>query len=433
MLTYGGDEVNAIVLDMGNSSTRIGYAGETCPKADIPSQVVVSGGEEKKAKFIGDNRLYSWQPNAQVVSPFVDGELANWDIFEELLSQAYEHHLNVLPAHHPLLIAEPAWHCPKTRETITEIAMEKFQIPAFYLAKSPVLAALATGRHTALVLDCGAAWSTATPVYEGYVLNKNKTLQRQQFAGSAISAEVLKQFEKLGIDVVPQYMVSKKFPVGAGEPAHYVKAARENTSDSFHKAQVARVVDEFKETTLQVAETGFQEDAVTALPTRGFEFPNGFNYGFSAERFAIPEILFRPSISLQAPVTKDASHATAAGDDMDVVTPDAKPQYDSLQTLVSKAIDSCDIDIRHLLAQNVLVTGGTSFIPGFLDRLQFELDQNKYNLRVKINAPAVWLERKFSAWIGGSILASLGTFHHMWISQSEYKEHGKAVVEKRCL
>ena len=37
-------------------------------------------------------------------------------------------------------------------------------------------------------------------------------------------------------------------------------------------------------------------------------------------------------------------------------------------------------------------------------------------------------ERRFATWIGGSILASLGTFQQLWISKAEYEEHGAAIV-----
>lgn len=39
---------------------------------------------------------------------------------------------------------------------------------------------------------------------------------------------------------------------------------------------------------------------------------------------------------------------------------------------------------------------------------------------------------RFAPWIGGSILASLGTFQQMWISKQEYEEGGKQVVERKC-
>merc|ERR1719410_1840107 len=46
-------------------------------------------------------------------------------------------------------------------------------------------------------------------------------------------------------------------------------------------------------------------------------------------------------------------------------------------------------------------------------------------IKIKIIAPP---ERKYSVWIGGSILASLSTFQQMWISKQEYDECGPAIV-----
>ena len=45
-----------------------------------------------------------------------------------------------------------------------------FQVPAFFLVKSAVLAAFANGRSTGLVLDSGATHTSAVPVHDGYVL-----------------------------------------------------------------------------------------------------------------------------------------------------------------------------------------------------------------------------------------------------------------------
>ena len=52
------------------------------------------------------------------------------------------------------------------------------------------------------------------------------------------------------------------------------------------------------------------------------------------------------------------------------------------------------------------------------------------SMRIKILAPP---ERKYSVWIGGSILASLSTFQQMWISKQEYDEGGPQVVQRKCL
>ena len=50
-------------------------------------------------------------------------------------------------------------------------------------------------------------------------------------------------------------------------------------------------------------------------------------------------------------------------------------------------------------------------------------------MKIKITAPP---ERKYSVWIGGSILASLNTFQHIWIAKEEYDEAGPSIVHRKC-
>ena len=51
-------------------------------------------------------------------------------------------------------------------------------------------------------------------------------------------------------------------------------------------------------------------------------------------------------------------------------------------------------------------------------------------VRIKVITPP---ERKYSVWIGGSILASLSTFQQMWISKAEYDEAGPTIVHRKCM
>ena len=66
---------------------------------------------------------------------------------------------------------------------------------------------------------------------------------------------------------------------------------------------------------------------------------------------------------------------------------------------------------------------------GIADRLSKELTAlAPASMKVKIIAPP---ERKYSVWIGGSILSSLSTFQSMWISKAEYDESGPAIVHRK--
>ena len=111
------------------------------------------------------------------------------------------------------------------------------------------------------------------------------------------------------------------------------------------------------------------------------------------------------------------------------------PQPSASQTvgaLIQSSLSQVDVDIRPALLAAVVVTGGSSLYQGFTDRLNQELNLIYPGVRVRINASGNVVERKFGSWIGGSILASLGTFHQMWISKKEYDEQGPGIIEKRC-
>merc|ERR1711997_710317 len=82
----------------------------------------------------------------------------------------------------------------------------------------------------------------------------------------------------------------------------------------------------------------------------------------------------------------------------------------------------CDIDVRRELYGNTVLSGGSTMFPQIEQRLTNELTAlAPASVKVKVIAPA---ERKYSVWIGGSILSSLTTFQEMWVSRDEYDEAG---------
>merc|ERR1739842_83009 len=95
-----------------------------------------------------------------------------------------------------------------------------------------------------------------------------------------------------------------------------------------------------------------------------------------------------------------------------------------------RSIMKCDIDIRKDLFANIVMSGGTTMYAGIADRMQKEITAlAPSTLKIKIIAPH---ERKYSVWIGGSILSSLSTFQTMWITKEEYEESGPSIVHRKC-
>ena len=104
-----------------------------------------------------------------------------------------------------------------------------------------------------------------------------------------------------------------------------------------------------------------------------------------------------------------------------------------LQSMVLDSISFCDPDVRKDLFSSVLLTGGNSLLPNLGARLEKELVAlGPQTSKIKVLAQQAQLERRFSAWIGGSILASLGSFQQMWLSKAEYDENGAQLIHRKA-
>lgn len=122
------------------------------------------------------------------------------------------------------------------------------------------------------------------------------------------------------------------------------------------------------------------------------------------QRFRCPEALFQPlKIGKELPGIHELSY---------------------------KSILKCDIDVRKDLYANMVMSGGTTMYNGIAERLNKEMVSLAPSaMKIKVIAPP---ERKYSVWIGGSILSSLSTFQTMWITKQEYDESGPSIVHRKC-
>jgi len=423
---YGGDEVGALVFDFGSMSTRVGFAGEDCPKGefsttigcmdvikeekmDIDSNESRSIRDSSKKYFIDPSELYIPRNNVEMMSPLKDGLIDNWDLFEKLLDHSYKRHIRSDSELHPVLMSEAPWNMRNKREKLTELMFEKYNVPAFFLCKNAVLSCFANGRSTGLIIDSGATHTSAIPVHDGYILQQ--AIVRSPVAGDFISRQCLEFFMENDIDIVPPYMIATKEAVDEGAPAAFTRKKIPEVSKSYHNFMVKDVVKDFQSSVLQVSDSPYDEKELEHIPGVHFEFPNGYNRTFETERFRICESLFDTT------AVKGIESTTLLG----------------VPHVTTTSIGMCDMDIRAGLYSSVIVAGGNTLLNGFVDRLNRELlSKTPSSMRLKLISNNSQTERRFSAWIGGSILASLGTFHQMWISRQEYEESGRGCVDRKC-
>ena len=398
--------------------------------------VGVIGGEDDGSKgemHVGTNALSTQRDGMRVVKPLTDGVISDWDAAEALLSHSYKTCLACDPADHPLMLSEPSFNPPAAREKLAELVFEKFQAPALFLGKQAVLSAFAAGRGTALVLEIGGGVTTATAVHDGYALSK--PLKRSALGGDLLNEMALKslQLREPAPAVQPLYTL-KRTAVGPGEESVSVRDFP-GTHPSYHRYAQLQLMKDVKECVCRCSFSAPPPGGEMDSSAWEFEMPDRSVVDFGWERLHLPELLFTPNLlqTQPPPWTRVAGTdgLTPAAQELAGMVPEGLM---GLPEMVSECIRMCDTDIRRELWGNVVLSGGGSLLPGLPERLHARLNEivPQMSMKVKVVAASTPSERRWATWIGGSILASLGSFQQLWMSKQEYEENGASAIHRKC-
>lgn len=425
------EELVALVLDVGTHTVRLGYSGDDTPGVLSPSMY----GRCSDGRLVfGEGALSVPRQGMEVLPLFsctdgsANGNLTmTKDAMIGFLKWAIEDRLQTKGSAHPILLVDSPWWGKDLREALITLLFEDLDAPAVFLGRSPVLAAFSSGKHTGLVVDIGHAGISVTPVFDGYVVKTAGGNQRA-LGGEALNSACYSMLAENGL-VEPALgtlaiEVTGKAAVPLAAPPQFVRKELPAISPSFRAYQERRVLEDFKESVLQVSEASLAAETDLAMrPPKYYEFPSGFNRNFGFDRFRLGEILFQPNKYAYAAV--DASGDQIMGSESQQV-----PTL-GLADMIQRAIQSCDVDLRPSVVAAVQLCGGGASIPGLSERLNADLNRMPTFGRVRVQMATSTNERRNASWIGGSILASLNGFHQLWLTRQEFQEHGASYIERK--
>lgn len=371
-----------IVIDNGSGTIKAGFAGDEEPKCIISNYVgrskylrVMAGGLEGDT-FIGK----SAEKHRGILSlkyPMEHGTVVDWGDMELIWRYIYsKEQLQTDSEEHPVLITESPVNPRVNREKTAEILFESLNVPALFISMQAVLSLYASGRTTGVVLDSGDGITQAVPIYEGFAMPLS--IVRTDVAGRDITKflKFLIRKEGLMFNTTAEFEVVKKLK----EQACYVTEMP--TSSPIQDL----------------------DDRYVNLEPYPYSLPDGHRKMISnCARVKAPEILFRP----------------------DLIGSESEGIHEVLINSIAKS----DLELRKVLLENIVLSGGSTLFKGFGERLLTEVRNSvPHNSHIKIFSSP---KRLYSSWTGGSILANLGSFTRMWVSKKEYEECGNQAIHKK--
>lgn len=404
-----------VVIDNGTGYTKMGYAGNNAPSHIIQtlladhvekSGVQVSRMENPELDFyIGDNCL-DYRDTHNIIYPMSSGTVKDWEAMEKFWHRSLYYELKCDPENHYFVLTEPPMNPPENREQIAEIFFETFGVQGLYIGVQATLALYSNWfvapsdsyqkkvGLTGTVLDSGDGVTHVIPVCDGFVIGS--CIKHIPLAGRDITKFIMQMMKDRG-EPIPQEdlrqvakEVKEKYSYCAGDLLEEIKAV----------------------------DTKIVEEGKTRLHSySGKNSKTGEKYKADVgyEIFMGPEMFFKPEFV-------DAKWRTP------------------IDEVIDNSIQACPIDTRRKLYTNVVLSGGSTTIRGFKERLQTQLQSRvdarfeKYKQMTNVSSTGINVNvtqnpfLKYSVWHGASMMASEAGFLKQCHTRKQYEEYGPSIA-----
>ena len=384
------DLTEHLVIDLGNAYTKIGFSGEDLPKEIIPSLYARNKMFDKKNEIGAFDQKMDIFGYEATEPQYKD----DYDLFHltcgdhkektskeylEFLKEALENKMGLSISEYDVIVNISPIKNEENIRAYGRLFIEDLGFKALAMINSSSLSLYATGRTSGLVVQCGETRTYTVPIYEGFplyhALNKTK-----------IGGRDLTEIFRRGI-------LEEKIDIKEGD-IHTLRQVKEKTCCVPVEQNYEFYLDENNEDIINKETQLFKlpDETIVSIPRK--------------TRITASELLFTPSIL------------------------EEKKNEQGLINLITGSIiktEMIDKKFKENLIENIVLSGGTTMMEGFADRVYQDLynykDNNGFELEYE---PVIIAEnnRAIGKWIGMSMIASMSAFDKLFIKKSEYQELG---------
>ncbi len=405
-----------IIIDIGSSTFKSGFCGEKLPRSILyipnnvknPNHIDFKKKEtntENKNLINNHNHIYNNNLNNNIFNqnnknyislskyPFDNkGQIDDWDGIITILCSILNSVFKINPEDFNVLLTEPPNITEKNRQNLYEIMFEMHSVKSCYIANSCVLSVFAAGKTSGISIDAGEYCTHFIPVYEG--LGIRQCLESNLIAGKEINEFLLKLISEKGLNI----KLNDNDILDIKEKFSYISFEYESELQSFSSIN---------------NNTGCYSDYI---------LPDQTVIKLGTEKFRCPEALFKPGLI-------GKNNNTIYNNNFKNLS-----WHEAIQLVMNnldlKKEDDEEEKIKKELYSNIILSGGTSMFKGLPERLAVEITKlSGLNYCDVIAIP----ERKYSSWIGGSILSSISVFQSLWITKEDYEEFGKEIINQKII
>ncbi|KAH8739999.1 actin family protein [Cryptosporidium ryanae] len=410
-----------LVIDNGSHSIKIGFSGEDSPRFCLPNCI---GKVRRKDKIYISDQIFGLDEYFSYC-PFSEGLLVDVSLQYDIWTYIFDK-MNLSPNNLGIIVTEPFMNPTPLRHALYEMIFEQFHFQRAIISSPPNLAQFAFTPNNIpsididrpnpcyLILDCGYQSCFSIPIYQGLPIKEG--CRRIDIGGYHLDLSLKNSLSFRQIDLSRNSLLVSKIK----EASCYVSCEFESEINSTKSNGSERLLEHFIKLPEQKGHSGNRNSNFYLCdhiaPTNSEVLENNKFIKENAEhlneiqnknvckeyirlhteRIFVPELLFNPNYYGY--------------------------RFAGLAEMVVESILSCPSQMQEMLANNIVLIGGTTKFRNFEKRLRSDIISM---------LPSDWTvyirssERpEYSAWKGGSLWGELN-FDAFAISRNQYNEEGK--------